>query len=225
MTALADSRADSRADPTPDVLAVPTNGGRSVAPNVVVGEAGPPGFGRPGLGRIDASWRGDYIAVATAEERAAVAADVSVGDSERCVFCRILGAHTAGELSDADSLIVHRGSWCVAILNKYPYSSGHFMVMPLRHVGELGSLTHEEHTELWSLVQHGTMALDRAYHPEGINMGANLGRAAGAGVPGHLHVHLVPRWNGDTNFMTVVGEVRVVPEALNRTWDKLRAAW
>jgi ATP adenylyltransferase len=179
----------------------------------------------PALGRIDASWRGDYIAAATATEKADVAAGAQVGDEQRCVFCKILGAHSSCGVSDSDSLIVHRGSWCVAILNKYPYSSGHFMVMPIRHVGELALLSAEEHTELWSIVRHGTTALERAYSPEGINIGANLGRAAGAGVPGHLHVHLVPRWNGDTNFMTAIGEVRVVPEALDRTWSKLTSAW
>ena len=180
---------------------------------------------RPALGRIDATWRGEYVVSATAEERHDVANGAAVGEASRCVFCRILDANTAGELSDADSLIITRGPRCITILNKYPYASGHFLVMPVRHVGGLAALSAEEHTELWAMVQHGTAALDRAYSPEGINVGANLGRAAGAGVPGHLHVHVVPRWNGDTNFMTVIGESRVVPEALDRTWAKLRDAW
>jgi ATP adenylyltransferase len=179
----------------------------------------------PALGRIDASWRGHYIESATADERKDVAAGVSVEHESRCVFCLVLGARTSGESTDEEALIVRRGSYCVAILNKYPYASGHFMVMPLRHVGELAALTPDEHTELWSMVQHGTTVLTKAYNAEGINVGANLGRAAGAGIPGHLHVHLVPRWNGDTNFMTSIAEVRVVPEAIERTWTKLHDAW
>ena len=177
------------------------------------------------MGRLDAGWRSEYITEATAEERRDVAAGVGVGDEARCVFCRILSAHTSGVASDEETLIVHRGTACVAILNKYPYSSGHFMVIPIRHVGDLASLTPEEHTELWSLVQHGTIVLKRAYQADGINVGANLGRAAGAGIPGHLHVHLVPRWNGDTNFMTTIGETRVTPETLERSWARMRAAW
>ena len=174
---------------------------------------------------MDASWRGDYIVAATQEERDDVAAGVSVDDESRCVFCRILRAHTDGTTSEEQSLIVHRGRTCVAILNKYPYSSGHMMVIPVRHVGDLAGLTPDEHDELWSFVQHGTTVINRAYQADGINVGANLGRAAGAGIPGHLHVHLVPRWNGDTNFMTAIGETRVVPETLERTWDRLRSSW
>lgn len=184
-----------------------------------------PGDPIPALGRIDASWRGDYIVAATKDERDDLAAGIVVGDEARCVFCRILRAHTDGASTDEQSLIVFRGETCVAILNKYPYSSGHMMVIPLRHVGELGELNAAEHAELWSVVTHSTEVIERAYHADGINLGANLGRAAGAGIPGHLHVHLVPRWNGDTNFMTVIGETRVVPEALDTTWAKLRAAW
>jgi len=100
------------------------------------------------------------------------------------------------------------------------------MVMPTRHVGELEDLgATDEAPELWSAVTAGVRALKKAYRPEGINVGANLGRAAGAGVPGHFHVHLLPRWNGDTNFMTSVAEVRVLPESLDATWTKLRSAW
>ncbi len=177
------------------------------------------------MGRLDAGWRSEYIVAATEEERRDIAAGVEVADEVRCVFCNILGAHTGGSLSDEGSLIVFRGSTCVAILNKYPYSSGHFMVIPIRHVGELAVLTPDEHTELWALVQHGTTVIQRAYQADGINVGANLGRAAGAGIPGHLHIHLVPRWTGDTNFMTAIGETRVMPESLDRTWNRLRDAW
>ena len=139
---------------------------------------------------------------------------------EGCVFCRILTA----DLPDDETVVVWRGDRCAALLNAYPYTSGHLMVMPARHVGELEELG-DEAVELWAAVTVGVRALKAAYRPEGINVGANLGRAAGAGVPGHFHVHLLPRWNGDTNFMTSVAETRVLPESLDATWAKLRAAW
>ena len=97
--------------------------------------------------------------------------------------------------------------------------------MPTRHVGEISGLSVEEYEALFLLLRHATEAIGRAYSPEGMNVGMNLGRAAGAGIPGHLHAHVLPRWNGDTNFMTAVAETRVVPETLDRTWAKLRAAW
>jgi ATP adenylyltransferase len=137
------------------------------------------------------------------------------------VFCRILGSG----LEDAETKVVWRGERVVALLNAYPYTSGHAMVMPARHVGELEDLEPDEAVELWSAVTDGVRALKAAYSPGGINVGANLGRAAGAGVPGHFHVHLLPRWNGDTNFMTSVAEARVLPESLDATWSKLRSAW
>ncbi len=182
------------------------------------------GDSSPALGRLDASWRGDYITKATAEEDADLAAGFSAGDEARCVFCRILQSAST-ERSDETNLIVHRGTDAFVILNAYPYTSGHLMVMPIRHIGSLDALTDAEHTELWSLVRHATGAINRAYNPGGMNVGANLGRAAGAGIPGHLHIHALPRWDGDTNFMTAIAETRVVPEALPTTWARLRAAW
>ena len=112
-----------------------------------------------------------------------------------------------------------------AVLNAYPYTSGHVLVMPRRHVRELGDLTSEEAAGLWAAVHKGVAAVKAAYHPDGLNLGLNLGRAAGAGIPAHLHVHIVPRWLGDTNFMTATAEVRVLPEALPVSWQRLRAAW
>ncbi len=178
----------------------------------------------PALGRLDASWRGEYITRATAEQDADVAAGMNVTDEARCVFCRIFNSSRTGT-SDESNLIVHRGVDAVVILNAYPYTSGHLMVMPTRHVGSLSELTDAEHTEVWELVRHATGAITRAYNPGGMNVGANVGSAAGAGIPGHLHVHALPRWDGDTNFMTAIAETRVVPEALATTWSKLRAAW
>ena len=117
------------------------------------------------------------------------------------------------------------GDLTFAVLNAYPYANGHLMVLPFRHVGSLGEITDEEGAEMWSALRLGVAALDAAYRPEGINLGANLGQAAGAGIPRHLHLHAVPRWLGDTNFMTAVAGTRVLPEALTVTWQRLVDAW
>jgi ATP adenylyltransferase len=139
----------------------------------------------------------------------------SSGASADCIFC---STSEAGR----DELILVRGRLCYVILNKYPYNNGHVMVAPSRHVANLATTTTDEQVELMRLTRHAEMALTEAYTPQGINVGINLGRPAGAGVLDHLHVHLVPRWNGDTNFMTVVGNVRVLPEDLAATAAKLK---
>jgi ATP adenylyltransferase len=113
----------------------------------------------------------------------------------------------------------------VALLNAYPYTSGHLMVMPTRHVAELEDLAPEEAGDIWEGVIAGVRAVKAAYKPDGANLGANLGRAGGAGVPGHFHMHVLPRWAGDTNFMTSVADARVLPEPLCESSDKLRANW
>ena len=128
------------------------------------------------------------------------------GESAACVFCAAL------DPAGPSPHLVFRGKLAFVILNKYPYNNGHLMVVPRRHVGRLAEATAAELTELIALTRIAEMALTEAYGAHGINVGMNLGRPAGAGVPGHLHVHLVPRWEGDTNFMTVVGDTRVVPE-------------
>ncbi len=135
-----------------------------------------------------------------------------------CVFC------TADAEADATqaSLVVHRGTTCFVILNLFPYNNGHLMVVPGRHIATLAEATADELTELIQLAQRAEIVLRSAYQPHGINVGINIGRAAGAGVADHLHVHLVPRWNGDTNFMTTVGESRVLPESLDATALRLR---
>lgn len=136
-----------------------------------------------------------------------------------CVLCRVAA-------SDPDAAyVIWRGRDCLAVLNAFPYASGHLMVAPIRHQGDLEGLEPEEASELWAALADSVSALKAAYRPDGINLGANLGRAAGAGVPGHLHVHAVPRWNGDANFMTALAEARVLPEALSDSWARLRAAW
>jgi ATP adenylyltransferase len=130
-----------------------------------------------------------------------------------CVFC---GA------AAADPLVVARGTAAFVILNLYPYNSGHLMVVPVRHVASLAELSSDELRELMLLVQRAEIAITEVYGPQGINVGLNLGRAAGAGIADHLHVHLVPRWVGDTNFMSVVGETRVLPEEVPASAARLR---
>ena len=133
-----------------------------------------------------------------------------------CVFCETTRP------PHPDSLIVFEGTSCFVILNLYPYNNGHLMVVPRRHVPSLVALTGEELAEIALLAQRSEAALTEAYHPHGMNVGINLGKAAGAGVEEHIHVHVVPRWNGDTNFMTTVGNMRVLPEELGATLTRLR---
>jgi ATP adenylyltransferase len=137
------------------------------------------------------------------------------GGESGCVFCDAL-------TSDQASLVVFRGVACYVILNKYPYNNGHLMVVPTRHVASLSEATAEELAELIELARRAELAIREAYAPHGLNMGINLGKPAGAGILDHLHLHVVPRWNGDTNFMTVVGETRVLPEELPVTAARLR---
>ena len=123
--------------------------------------------------------------------------------------------------TEPESLIVARGQTCFVIVNLYPYNNGHVMVVPDRHVGSLTEASRQELAELMTFTRRAEIALTEAYRPHGMNMGINLGRPAGAGVPGHLHMHLVPRWDGDTNFMSVVGSTRVVPELPAQTLKRL----
>jgi ATP adenylyltransferase len=160
------------------------------------------------LERLWAGWRSGYLAEAA-----------SAPPSDDCLFCRL-----AGEDPD-EAQLVARGTTAYAVLNAYPYTSGHVMVAPLRHEAALQALARDEADELMAMTQQATAAVQAAYAPDGINVGMNLGRAAGAGIPGHLHVHVLPRWVGDTNFMTSVAETRVVPEPLAATLGRLRAAW
>ena len=141
------------------------------------------------------------------------------GPEAACVFCAALAVG-----DDRRALILKRGRLAFLILNAFPYASGHLMAVITRHVGTLETATAEELAEAMALVQSASRALGAAYHPDGFNVGLNQGRVAGAGVLGHLHVHVVPRWNGDTNFMPVIGETRVMPEALEATYDRLAAA-
>ncbi len=179
------------------------------------------------LEQLWAGWRHEYVTTATeAERRESNAAgdgapvDGVVG-GEDCVFCRIV----ASGPPSADNGVVWRGERTYAVLNAYPYASGHLLVLPLRHLADLSDLDPAESDELWATGRAAVAALTAAYGPDGINLGANLGRAAGAGIPRHLHLHVVPRWSGDTNFMTSVAGARVMPEPLTVAWEKLHAAW
>ncbi|MEQ8839638.1 MAG: HIT domain-containing protein [Acidimicrobiales bacterium] len=161
-----------------------------------------------------AGWRMPYIRSSPEEH------EVDVPDG-MTLFEAIL--HSG--LPDDETYILWRGDHCFALLNAYPYTSGHVMVLPQRGVPLLADLTADEHAELWEGVRFATEALTAAYEPQGMNIGANLGRGAGAGFPDHLHVHVLPRWEGDTNFMTSVANVRVLPEALSDSWLRIREAW
>jgi ATP adenylyltransferase len=152
-----------------------------------------------------APWRLEYIQ--------------SADDQEGCVFCQ------AEDREDEESLVVHRGERVFVLLNKFPYSSGHLMVAPYRHVGEFGALEDAEALEIHTIAAQGLAALGQVFAPEGYNAGWNLGRVAGAGVVDHVHLHVVPRWAGDTNFMPVLADVKVIPEHLLDTRRKLAAAW
>jgi ATP adenylyltransferase len=136
--------------------------------------------------------------------------------SEGCVFCE------AQQNDEATPLVVFQGTACFVILNLFPYNNGHLLIVPKRHFATLAEAAHDELCELALLVQRSELVLKEAYDPQGLNVGINLGKPAGAGILEHLHIHVVPRWNGDTNFMTVIGQTRVLPEELAATGSRLR---
>lgn len=155
-----------------------------------------------------APWRMQYL-----EEDPAAAKDA-------CLFCPRIR-----DRRDPENLIVHRADRMIVFMNKFPYNNGHLLVMPLRHVGELDDLAESELYDLFEMTRLARRALDRVMKPHGYNIGLNLGKVAGAGVPDHLHVHVVPRWDGDTNFMPVLADVKVMPEHLSVTREKLAQAF
>jgi len=164
-----------------------------------------------------AGWRRAYVEEASVSHREGKAGR----EAGMCVFCGII----ATGAPSADNGIVYRGELSCALLNAYPYATGHLLVMPTRHLSGLAELTPDESVSLWETTRTALAVLDEAYDPDGANFGANLGRAAGAGIPSHLHLHALPRWSGDTNFMTAVAGVRVMPESLTDTWKKIHTAW
>jgi ATP adenylyltransferase len=155
--------------------------------------------------RLWAPWRLEYIA--------------SADDQTGCVFCAAI------EGDDEEKLVVSRGRRAIVLLNRFPYASGHLMVAPHRHVGEFGELEDEEIVEIHRLASAAIGALAQTYGPQGYNLGWNLGRIAGAGIVDHIHLHVVPRWAGDTNFMPVLADVKVMPEYLAETRRKLAEVW
>jgi ATP adenylyltransferase len=145
---------------------------------------------------------------------------IEVKEPQGCIFCT---KPAAGD--DREQLILYRGELCFVMMNLFPYNNGHLMVAPFRHTADLVGLTGEEQAEMMRLTRHCVRVLTAAMRPEAFNIGMNLGRTAGAGVADHLHMHVVPRWNGDTNFMPVLGETKVLPDALLPGYDKLAAAF
>jgi ATP adenylyltransferase len=141
-------------------------------------------------------------------------------DKTTCIFCE-----AASSSDDESNLVVYRGNNCFVILNRYPYTSGHLMIAPFQHVSRLSALDGAAAGEMIELTQFAETAIQAAYNPQGINLGMNLGEAAGAGIEQHIHMHVLPRWMGDANFMTSVGETRIIPESLSETYRKLRAAF
>lgn len=140
--------------------------------------------------------------------------------NNHCVFCKALA-----DENDKKNYIVYRAKYSFVILNRYPYTSGHLMVIPFKHAASLNDLDIETRAEMIELVNKGIELIKKIYQPEGFNLGANIGEAAGAGIEEHVHLHIVPRWNGDTNFMTSLGNTRVIPEALEDTYHQIKKIW
>jgi ATP adenylyltransferase len=164
--------------------------------------------------RIWSGWRSSYVSSAPARTKSETADAGSV-------FTQLL----CSGAPDTDTHIVHRGATCFAVVNLFPYTTGHLLVVPYREVADLDELTAEETTDLWATVTDAVRVVRSVYAPDGLNVGLNLGRPAGGSVPGHLHVHVVPRWTGDSNFMTAISDTQTLPEALVDTAAKLRAGW
>ena len=158
--------------------------------------------------RIWAPWRLKYVK------------DASKDIEEQCIFCA-----KPGEDADEENLIVHRGERCFVILNKFPYTNGHLMVAPYEHLAQLQQIDAETIAEMMDLAQRGMNALETSYSPHGYNVGFNQGRVAGAGVDHHIHLHVVPRWGGDTNFMPVLADTRVMPQTLEQSYEALKGSF
>jgi ATP adenylyltransferase len=140
-------------------------------------------------------------------------------EKNACVFCE------ATQMDDAEAFIIARGKNAFTLLNRYPYTSGHILVVPYLHTDSIVHLDDATRSEIMELVNRSVLVLNRIYHPQGFNLGCNIGEAAGAGVAEHVHLHILPRWNGDTNFVTTIGDTRILPEMMEDTWAKVRQAW
>jgi len=162
----------------------------------------------PKMKHLFSPWRSSYIKTFSEKKH-----------SNACLFCRI-----SKEKTDADNLIIWRGEYCFVVMNRYPYNSGHLMIVPYRHTSRFERISSEEHEEIMMVTGKSIKVLESISKPQGFNFGANLGRTAGAGIDKHIHFHLVPRWNGDTNFMPVLSDVKLVSESLLDMFLKLRKA-
>lgn len=160
------------------------------------------------MDRLWSPWRYDYIKSGSS---------VETNEPPACVFCALL--ETEGD--DESKFIVHRGSHNIIVLNIYPYISGHLLIVPFAHIAELSAAPKQTTDEMMDLAKQCHVVLNEVYHPHGFNLGMNLGRSAGAGVADHFHLHILPRWTGDANFMSTIGETRVIPEDLTTTYRKL----
>lgn len=160
------------------------------------------------MDKLWSPWRSQYIQSFK---------DDAKEDSDESLFTRILNSN-----KDKENYILHRGKTCFIIMNLYPYNSGHLMIVPYKEAADIKELDNETRLEMFSFMELGIEALNEVMKPHGFNLGANLGRVAGAGVENHIHFHIVPRWNGDTNFMPVLNEVKVISEAMSETYEKLK---
>lgn len=155
-------------------------------------------------------WRSKYIESFKSDE-----------DKSKCIFCQMLDL----DINDLDNLVVDKGAFTITVLNLYPYNNGHLMIIPKRHTNDFSGLSKDELTESFEKLQKAEKALTQVLNPHGFNIGANIGRIAGAGIEEHIHFHIVPRWNGDSNFMPVIGEVKVISQDLAETKSKLLLAY
>jgi len=179
-------------------------------------------------------WRYAYITRKDPKARTGVPPELAewpASEDKHCVFCNMLAATDyaiahgmAADVAEKATHIVHRGTHCFVCLNAFPYATGHAMVLPYQHTDSLSYISEAASHEMMDLARQMETALRGIYRPDGINLGMNLGEAAGAGVANHIHLHILPRWSGDTNFMTTVAETRVLPETLDITWARLREA-
>jgi len=187
------------------------------------------------MDRLWTPWRYSYITRADPQSRSGVPAALNAwpsteAEDKHCIFCNMIAAveyaianGMSRETAEEAAQIVHRGSHCFVCLNAYPYSTGHVMIVPYQHLSSLAGLPADAANEMMLLAQRSELVLREVYSPDGLNMGLNLGEAAGAGIADHIHMHVLPRWVGDTNFMTVTAETRVLPEPLDVTWKKVRS--
>jgi len=188
------------------------------------------------MDRLWTPWRYSYITRSDPQARSGVPAALNAwppagaeSEDKHCVFCNMIAAvdyaisqGMAREVAEQAANIVHRGQHCFVCLNAFPYSTGHVMIMPYQHLDSLAALSPATAQELIELAQRSETVLREVYNPDGLNLGLNLGEAAGAGIADHIHMHVLPRWSGDTNFMTVTAETRVLPETLDVSWARLR---